>query len=116
MILGYPKGMRPLILVVLAGLITGCTNAYWTRSGATLPDLVKESEGCYRAALEVEAPSALPGPSGQPRLLPRTTPPPQLWQRPPRQAAFETFDGQLRYERCMSARGWEPARTTAPTL
>lgn len=108
--------MKPFMLVVLAGLITGCTNAYWARSGATLPDLVRESENCYRAALEVEAPSALPGPSGQPRLLPRTTPPPNLWQRPPRQAAFETFDGQLRYERCMSARGWESARTTAPTL
>jgi hypothetical protein len=108
--------MRTLVLVILAGLVTGCANAYWARPGATLPDLVRESDGCYRAALEVEAPSALPGPSGEPRLLPRTTPPPKLWQRPPRQAAFETFDGQLRYERCMHTRGWVSARTSAPSL
>jgi hypothetical protein len=108
--------MRVFVLAVLAGLMAGCANSYWARPGATLPDLVSESEGCYRASLGFEAPSPLPGPGGGPRLLPRTAPPPKLWQRPPRQAAFESFDEQLRYERCMHARGWEPARTSAPTL
>jgi hypothetical protein len=108
--------MRTLVLTVLAGLLAGCTNAYWARAGATLPDLANESDACYRASIEADAPSALPGPSGAPRLLPRTTPPPRLWQRAPREAAFERYDEQLRYERCMASRGWEPARAVAPTL
>jgi hypothetical protein len=108
--------MNALVLILLAGLVAGCTNAYWARPGARLPDLVSESEGCYRGSLAVEAPSALAGPTGQPRLLSRTTPPPRLWQRAPRQAAFATFEEQLRYERCMQARGWQRARASAPAL
>jgi hypothetical protein len=108
--------MKTPVLLLLAGFVAGCTNNYWARPGATLPELVSESDSCYRTALEVEAPSALPGPSGEPRLLPRATPPPRLWQRSPRQAAFATFDEQLRYERCMRARGWDVARSSAPAL
>jgi hypothetical protein len=108
--------MKTLILAVLAGLLAGCTNAYWSRPGSTLPVLASESDTCYRASLDVDAPSALPGPAGRPRLLPRSTPPPKLWQRAPREAAFERYDEQLRYERCMVSRGWEPARAGAPTL
>ena len=94
----------------------GCTNSYWARPGASLPDLVSESERCYRAALDVEAPLALPRPDAPPRLLPRTAPPPKLWERPPSAAAFERFDEQMKYERCMHTRGWERARASAPTL
>jgi len=108
--------MRTLILTVLAGLLAGCTNAYWTRPGSSLPVLATESDACYRASLEYDAPSALPGPTGRPLLLPRSTPPPRLWQRAPWEAAFERFDEQLKYERCMHARGWEPAKASAPTL
>jgi hypothetical protein len=35
-----------------------------------------------------------------------------LWKRPPRQAAFERYDEQVRYERCMHERGWVPAGST----
>ena len=115
-ILGYPKGMRRLIVTVLAGLLAGCTSSYWSRPGATLQVLATESDACYRSALDFDAPSALPGPTGRPLLLPRSTPPPKLWQRAPWEASFEHFDEQLRYERCMSARGWEVGRAAAPAL
>ena len=109
--------MRSLVLTVLVGLLAGCTNAYWSRPGADLPRLATESDACYRAALDAsDSPSALPGPTGGPRLLPRSTPPPKLWDRAPWEAGFERFDEQLRYERCMAARGWEPARAAAPKL
>jgi hypothetical protein len=108
--------MRTLTLTVLAGLLAGCTNAYWSRPGATLPVLASESDACYRASLDFDAPSALPGPSGRPLLLPRSAPPPKLWQRAPWEAGFERFDEQLRYERCMVTRGWEAARAAAPRL
>ncbi len=108
--------MKVFILAVLVGLLAGCTNSYWARPGATLPDLVSESENCYRAAFDFDAPSALPGPSGAPQLLPRTTPPPRLWERAPSAAAFERFDEQLKYERCMHTRGWDSARASAPKL
>ena len=107
--------MRATILTVLVALLAGCTSAYWDRPGATLPVLARESEGCYRDAVDMEAPAALPGPSGGPRLLPRSTPPPKLWARAPRQASLEHFDEQMRYERCMVARGWVPGPTAVPT-
>ena len=108
--------MNTLTLIVVVGFLAGCTTSYWTRPGASLPELASESDGCYQASLDLDAPSALPGPSGQPRLLPRSTPPPRLWERPPSEAAFERFDEQLKYERCMRALGWGPARVSPPTL
>ena len=107
--------MRATILTVLVGLLAGCTNAYWDRPGATLPVLARESGGCYRDAVDMEAPAAWPGPSGGPQLLPRSTPPPKLWARAPRDAALEHFGEQMRYERCMVARGWVKGPTAVPT-
>jgi len=108
--------MPVIILAVLADLVAGCTHTYWTRPGASLPVLASESDTCFKASLEFDAPSALPGPGGGPRLLPRSTPPPKLWERAPGEAAFEHFDEQLKYERCMRALGWEPSRVSSPTL
>jgi hypothetical protein len=102
--------MRTIILTVLAGLIAGCaaTTSYWDRPGATLTQVASESDACYRASLDEDSPSALPGPGSSVRLLPRSDPPPVLWKRAPRQAALEHFDEQFRYERCMRQRGWVP--------
>jgi hypothetical protein len=110
MILGYPEGMRAIIVTLLAGLTAGCavTTSYWQRPGATLSDVATDSESCYQTSLDFESPSAFPSGNGA-RLLPRTTPPPRLWARPPRQAALERFDEQMRYEHCMRDRGWLPA-------
>ena len=114
--------MTPIKLVALVLVLTACATpyrdpkAYWTRPAATLPVLASESESCYRASIDSEAPSALPGSERSSRLLPRSEPPPRLWEREPRQANFERFDDQLRYERCMRERGWRPARTTRSTL
>jgi len=114
--------MRAISLISIALVLTACATpyrdpkAYWTRPDATLPVLAAESESCYRASLDAETPAAFPSGSAGPRLLPRTEPPPTLWQREPRQAGFERFDEQLRYERCMRVRGWRPGRTTTPTL
>jgi len=114
--------MRAISLISIALVLTACATpyrdpkAYWTRPDATLPVLAEESESCYRVSLDAETPAAFPSGSAGPRLLPRTEPPPTLWQREPRQAGFERFDEQLRYERCMRVRGWRPARTTTPTL
>jgi hypothetical protein len=99
-----------LLLAVLAA--TGCTNAYWDRPGARLPDLAAESKACYQTA--VDAPAARAVAPGEPRLLARTEPPPRLWERPPQQAALEHFDEQLRYERCMRARGWRAVKAVPP--
>lgn len=110
--------MSTLRLICLALVLTACATAYrdpkayWTRPAATLPVLADESTACYRASLDEESPAAFPSPSSSPRLLPRTEPPPKLWEREPRQAGFERFDEQLRYERCMRVRGWQPTRTT----
>jgi hypothetical protein len=104
--------MRTLVLTVLAGLAAGCaaTTAYWDRPGATLSQVAGESRACYQAAVDDESPAAFARDTGSgPRLLPRSEPPPQLWKRAPRDAAFERFDEQLRYERCMRERGWVPA-------
>jgi hypothetical protein len=108
--------LTALALTALALVLAGCTQAYWDRPGARLADLAQDSENCYQAALAIESPSAFAVTTGSPRLLPRTEPPPALWKRPPRQAALERFDEQLRYERCMSQLGWRATRAVAPAL
>lgn len=114
--------MRVISLIAVTLAVTACATAYtdprayWGRPDATLPQLADEAEACYRAALDAETPSAFPAPVSGPRLLPRTEPPPKLWERAPRQAGFEKFDEQLRFERCMRVRGWRPQRTEAPRL
>jgi hypothetical protein len=104
--------MRLVFLTLLAGLTAGCasTTAYWDRPGSNLSQLASESEACYRGAVGEESPSASPASESASavRLLPRSDPPPALWKRAPRQAGFERFDEQLRYERCMRERGWVP--------
>ena len=113
--------MRFIVLTILAGLTAGCastatpyTTAYWSRPGSNLSQLASESEACYRSAVADDSPSALPASEPAPggRLLPRSEPPPALWKRAPRQAAFERFDEQLRYERCMRERGWVAVGST----
>jgi hypothetical protein len=122
--------MRALVLssLAVAALIlifAGCTTttSYWSRPGAELQDLASESHSCYAAAVGADSPSASPAlraeqnpaastapvPRGG-RLLPSTEPPPKLWARAPRDAGFERFDEQQRYERCMQQRGWRPTR------
>jgi hypothetical protein len=114
--------MRAISLISIALVLTACATpyrdpgAYWTRPATTLPLLAQESESCYRASLDADAPSAFATSGSGPRLLPRTEPPPKLWEREPRQAGFERFEEQLRYERCMRVRGWRPARSTTPAL
>lgn len=114
--------MRAIKLISIALVLTACATpyrdpkAYWTRPAATLPVLASESEACYRSSIGSETPSALPSFDTGSRLLPRSEPPPKLWEREPRKANFEHFDEQLRYERCMRERGWRPTRTTRSTL
>jgi hypothetical protein len=108
--------LTALVLTALILVFAGCTSAYWHRPGATLPELARESESCYETALDPETPAAFPARGATERLLPRTVPPPALWKRPPRQAALEYFDEQLRYERCMRALGWQVARAGSPAL
>jgi len=114
--------MRFISLLAAIVVVTACAGpnwdpkAYWTRPAAMLPDLAQESDACYRAALDPDMPAAFPGTSPRNSILPRTTPPPKLWERAPREVAFERFDEQLKYERCMRVRGWEPTRATTPSL
>jgi hypothetical protein len=108
--------MRLVVALALALAAGGCTTAYWDRPGARLPVLAAESEACYQAAVDVEAPAALAVAVGGPRLLPRTEPPPRLWARSPGEATLEHFDEQLRYEACMRARGWRATRVTPPAF
>ena len=114
--------MRPISLIAALVALTACATpyqdpkAFWTRPAATLPELADESTACYRSALDPDMPSAFPGTSPTNPLLPRSTPPTKLWERAPRDVAFEHFDEQLRYERCMRVRGWTPARVSTPTL
>ena len=111
--------MRALVLssLTLAALIllfASCTTAttYWSRPGAELQDLASESHSCYASAVGGDHPSAFPAPGNSGgRLLPSTEPPPKLWDRSPRQAGFERFDEQQRYERCMQQRGWRATRS-----
>jgi hypothetical protein len=114
--------MRLISLIAALVALTACATpywdpkAYWTRPAATLPELADESTACYRSSLDSDMPSAFPGTSPTNPLLPRSSPPPKLWERAPRDVTFERFDEQLRYERCMRIRGWTPARVTTPTL
>ena len=114
--------MQVMKVIALTLVLGACATpykdpkAYWTRPAATLPQLADESEACYRASLDTDTPSAFPGGNTGPRLLPRSEPPPKLWEREPREAGFERFDEQLRYERCMRVRGWRPGRATTPGL
>ncbi|HET7340049.1 MAG TPA: hypothetical protein VFL90_01200 [Methylomirabilota bacterium] len=110
--------MRAFSLIAATLVLAACTTstayydrkAYWTRPNGTLPELAQESEACYQSSLDQESPSALARPDSANPVLPRTTPPPKLWERSPREAGFERFDEQARYERCMRIRGWQPAR------
>lgn len=108
--------LTALVLTALALVLAGCTTAYWDRPGAQLPELARESESCYQAALDPETPAAFPAKGATEGLLPRTAPPPTLWKLAPREAAFEHFDEQLRYERCMRALGWQPVRAVPRPL
>jgi hypothetical protein len=111
-----PSGMGGVRLFLVALTVIGCTTAYWDRPGARLPDLASEAERCYQASIVVESPAALAVTPDAPRLLPRTEPPPRLWQRAPHEAALEHFDEQLRYEGCMRALGWRPVRAAPANL
>ena len=112
--------MRVFALLLLTLAATGCTTAYWdpksywSRPGARLPELADEAEVCYQAAVDAESPSALAVATNGPRLLPRTEPPPKVWERAPHQVALERFDEQARYDRCMRARGWLPVKAVSP--
>ena len=80
--------MKAMTVIALTLALGACATpykdpkAYWTRPAGTLPQLAEESEACYRASLETDAPSALPRDSTGPRLLPRTEPPYQPRLRP----------------------------------
>jgi hypothetical protein len=102
-----------LALTALVLFLAGCSTAYWSRPGSELPDLASESHACYASAIGGESPAAFPAqsPRGSARLLPSTEPPPQLWERSPRQAGFARFEEQQRYERCMQQRGWRATRS-----
>jgi hypothetical protein len=112
--------MRAITVLLLVLCATGCTtayrdpNAYWGRPGARLPELADEAEACYQAAVDAESPSAFAISTNGPRLLPRTEPPPKVWERAPQQVALERFDEQARYDRCMRARGWQPVKVVPP--
>jgi hypothetical protein len=102
--------MRAIIIVATSIVLAGCSSSYWQRPGATLPELAQESEACFQSSLDQETPAAFPGSGPANPLLPRTQPPPKLWDRSPREAGFERFDEQARYERCMRVRGWQHSR------
>ena len=114
--------MRITMLIAAIAALSACATpywdpkAYWTRPDSTLPVLAEESEACYRAALDPHMPAAFPGTGAASPTLPRSTPPPRIWERAPRDVTFERFDEQLRYERCMRVRGWQARRVTVPTL
>ncbi len=110
--------MRTLIVSIVAVLVAGCTSMgpYWSRAGATRAQLIDESGMCYRASIDDVYPAALAGSGSTSRLLPRSEPPPMLWNLPPRRAGLGRFDEQQRYERCLHARGWVPSRAAPPTL
>jgi hypothetical protein len=111
--------MRTAIASAVVLLVAGCSTStslpYWGRPGATRAQLVDDTSTCYRASLDDEYPSALPGAASTSQLLPRSEPPPRVWTLPPREAGLGRFDEQLRYERCMRDRGWAATRS-APLI
>jgi hypothetical protein len=118
----HVPGMRVIALLLLTLAATGCTataywdpKSYWSRPGARLPELADETGACYQAAVEAESPAALAVATNGPRLLPRTEPPPKVWERAPHQVGLERFEERARYGRCMRARGWQPAKVVSPT-
>ncbi len=100
-------------LLSLAIALGACTTAYWTRPGATAPELIEASDACYREAVSGELPaelaSGLPV-SGGPGVLPPTVPPPYLWKRAPAKAGFTRWEEQTQYEACMRRGGWTATR------
>ncbi len=98
-------------ILTMATALTGCSERFWARPDTPLPTLARDAEGCYRRAVAAEA-AALPGPDARrgPLLL-TTEPPPAVWERAPASAGFTRFDEQLRYEACMTERGYRTART-----
>jgi hypothetical protein len=108
--------MKVIAPVLAALLLAACaTPAFWTKSGASRGTLADDTERCYKEALSDAYPSASPrtdSSSTAPGLAtPRTTPPPQLWTRAPRDIGFEHFDERLRYERCMAVQGYQATRS-----
>src|SRR5690349_19630012 len=114
--------MRTIITTsAIVLLMAGCSTApalstsaqpYWARPGATRDELVNDTTACYRASLDDQYPSALPGATSNSKVLPLSEPPPRIWTLSPRETGLERFDEQLRYERCMRDRGWLATRTT----
>jgi hypothetical protein len=107
--------MKTLATIILVLLLAACaTPPYWTKPGVTRPVLADDTTACYWAALgSTESPSALSRPTGSTSTsgLPLSVPPPELWNRAPREVGFERFDERLRYEKCMADLGY---RTTRP--
>ena len=112
--------MRLISVLLLSLAATGCMtayrdpNAYWGRPGATLAVLADEAQACFQASIDAESPAAFAVSPQGPRLLPRTEPPPKVWERAPQQLPFERFDEQARYDRCMRARGWQAIKMVSP--
>jgi len=106
--------MKTLAAVIPVLLLAACaTPPYWTKAGATRLVLADDTEACYWTALQAtDSPSALARESGSTSALgvPLSTPPPELWDRAPREVGFERFDERLRYEKCMTDLGYRPTR------
>ncbi|HEV8473368.1 MAG TPA: hypothetical protein VGR82_11390 [Methylomirabilota bacterium] len=106
------KTLAATVVPVL--LLAACaTPMYWTKPGATRTVLVDDTEACYRIALlSTDSPSALAREAGSTSGLrmPLSAPPPELWNRAPREVGFERFDERLRYEKCMTDLGYRPTR------
>ena len=100
------------LLPLAAVAVAGCTTAFWDRPGATRSSLADDTETCYRRAVDMPSPAALPGGMGPGPRIPPDQPPPALWRRSPGEAGFVTFDQEQRFERCMRELGY---RSTRPT-
>jgi len=42
--------LRPVLLVVLAGAVTGCSRYYWSKSGATAEQFTQDNQACLQQA------------------------------------------------------------------
>jgi len=96
--------LLPLAVVAVAG----CATTFWDRPGATRLTLADDTERCYRRAVDVPFPAALP--RVQTSGVPADRPPPALWRRSPGEAGFATFDQEQRFERCMREGGYRSTR------